>query len=236
MISELKTSSEIAVGKSARAESNPPKTTTRLAPPPIPPLSKSVGNDLGTLSGNSAAPPTRPPLPAVVTRFFAQLEVAADISEIRAAAEKIKGEQTIQNAHNAISIDAKARELSDNYAKDPTAANANALRHARTLTAQDHDLVQQHSRLRIKATMLEISPACKLVCAKAGALLSEAALEMWRSEAEDQQSWGLEPSGRALFAGLTALAREIGNEALGQVPYDGLPAVVEELLRQHDQK
>ena len=238
MISELKTSAEIAVAQMARpTASSAPKATASVEPapkpvtPPLPPL-KPGGNVLGTLDGSPTAPPVRPGMPQVVKRYKSQLSQSTNLTSLKAAAEKIRVEQAIQDEHSPNLVEARSRELSEVYAKDPSTANADAIRHSRTLTFQDHILVQEHSRLRVKAVMAEISPECQKVVKLAGELLIEAAEELWLHDAAIYADWNLPPVQSGLVSGIRAVAQDHVNLGKTAVGFDRFPEIVDELLKQ----
>ncbi len=238
MISELKTSAEIILGQTGRpTDSTVSKPTTSVGPVPkpvaAPPLPKPPsGNQLGTLDGSPSAPPVRPALTQIVRRFKPQLSLTANLTSLKAAAEKIAIEQKIQDEHAPNLVEARSRELSEVYAKAPTKENADNLRHSRTLLHSDHSLAQEHSRLRVRAVMKDVSAECQKVVALVGELLAEAAEGLWLQDSAIYGGWELSPVQSGLVAGLRAEARDHVNLGKTTVGYDRFPEIVEELLKQ----
>lgn len=202
------------------------KAATPAANPPAPPPANRLGSPGATPAGA-----VKPSLAVIVKRLRPQLENAADLAALREASARLKTEQGIINAHSPLATASTARQLAHVYASAPGVENEGELRHARTLSASDHTLAREYARKRTKAIMSEISPACRAIVQRASELIGKVCEAMSEQERDMWEAWGVTPITSPLVNGLRQWQRELSNEASARVAYDGLPAVVVELLK-----
>jgi len=191
-------------------------------------------NELGRMAGGrSAAQSVTPTLATFVRRHLTELVHDVDLQTLRDGVEAIEKERQIEEQHSPPLADAEAHRLADQYGREPTKENLEALRHSRTLEPFDHSLAQQHSRNRREVIVGQLTPLVLPLLRKAGELAEADADGLEQHDAAIYGGWNLSPVTSPLVLGLRELGRGFtGQSKAGRL--DGVPELVVEILRSWD--
>lgn len=192
---------------------------------------KPARNTLGSLDGEMFGPATPPALETIARRFFHRLIDQKHLPALETALALLAREQAIMDEHSIVLQQRKIDDASHQYAQNPTPETFETLRHAKTLSATDHSLCQQHARNRVKEIMAQISPLCREVLRRGIEVLEEAAESLWKSETALYESWNLPPVASPLCRGLRSCVKDFAGSNRATVPFEALPELVAVLLK-----
>jgi hypothetical protein len=192
-------------------------------------------NDLGDHTGQRAAP--SPIETTTLARRYrggalgTVLGSTPDLAPLAAAAKAIAAELAIQNDHSPSVQDQKIRALQDRYAADPSTANAELLRHARTLNQEDHGRAVFASRQRVLAITAEVLPLQNRILRAAAALAEREAEALRAHDAALAEAFAVKYTDSGLTRGLFQAAQRLANEGKAERSGTDLAEFIKELVR-----
>ncbi len=202
----------------------------KLARDIISPLPSAPRNNLGA-SFHERGPVVMPELKAFAQIHLDELIAEDDLAILLPAHAELLKEQAFADSHSAPILARKESAALEEYARTPSDEALKKLREIRSLTNQDHSLIQHCSKERRLAIFTRITPTCKTILLRGADILAEHATRLEESDREHYFSVGCKPLSHPLALGLAQLSRNLRNEASATVPFNGMPELVHQALQ-----
>jgi hypothetical protein len=216
----------------ARPDSREPKTI-QIAGENVPnPAHNRPGaakpNKLGQVADSGA--------PALVNeviarRYFVELIKPAEVYELAQTIAEVTKTQGIIEWHSPTMQAEREKKLADIYARNPNGENLQTLRHEKSLSASDHNLVQFRQRQHINELCAQATPVMREVFARATECLVRDAQGMMRHDDDLYTAWSLTTAYSDLAKSVAASAKGFAALADCRGDFDYIPGFIAALVK-----